>query len=179
MNITNIDNWILAITKQRYSLRALKDIITAYVEGMNSAYSESDIKDIINRSIELTIKRLARGNELDTLNKMYWVESASAATISRLIERFRKEFDDFKNKLGEDGFFNLLCRVHKNCLMKQLDGDEVCAGLASRLGRSICDPKYPSIDNILDLVKNDVIRIVLSDKNNYRDVTIENVLRSV
>lgn len=177
LNISNIDNWISARTKQRYSMRSLKDIMQAYVEGANSAYSKQEVKDIIISCIELTIKRLCRSSALDKLNKLYWIESSSAATIDKLISKISIDFEKFRSRMGDDAIFNILCRLYKTCHMRGLDGADVCATIATRLDRSINDPVYPSVDEIKKEISPDILLALFQDSD-IHDEMIDNLINN-
>ena len=163
MIIANIDNWLLAKTKQKYSLRNIQDMVKAYVEGVKSAYSEEDMKKVANRCVELAVKRLCRSGSLDEVNKIYWIESASAAALSKLINKLGLHFDQYKSKLGDDTLFAILCRIYRTCSIRQFDGADSAAALVSRLGRSVSDPKYPDLGNIIEDIRNDVVMAVFAE----------------
>lgn len=175
--LSNIDNWIIAKTRHRYSLRSLQDMVESYLEGARSAYSEDDVRSLIARCTDLTIKRLCRSELLDDVNKLYWVESASAISIQNLIGNMRADFDKYKSNLGEDAFYNILCRMYKTCNLRQFDGADSIAALASRLGRSINDPKYPSLDDITSKILQDIISLTTSEQLNHEtDLVLKSML---
>lgn len=177
LNISNIDNWISAKTQQRYSMRSLKDIMLAYAEGAKSAYSRHDVKEIILACIDLTVKRLSRSRALDALNRIYWIESSSAATIDRLVSKIRLDLDKFRENMGEDSLFNILCRIYKTCHLRGIEGADVCEAMASRLGRSMTDPIYPSIEEIKKEITGDIL-LAIMEESDAKDNMINNIINN-
>lgn len=176
MVIPNIDSWIVAKTKHRYSLVSLQDMVEAYYEGANSAYSDEDVKSLLIRSIDLAVKRLCRSDMLDEVNKLYWIESASAMALRNLIDKMRIDFDGYKTRLGEDVLFIILCRIHRTCSLRRFDGTDTIAALASRMGRVIADPKYPDLDGFTSKIVNDVLDIIINEQVKYNT---DEVLKSI
>lgn len=177
LTIPNIDNWISSKTKQRYSLRTLNDIIIAYLEGVNSAFSEQDVLDVVDKCVDLTVKRVARSQILDALNKLYWIESASATSLTELINKFRNNFGDYRKRLGDDVLHNILCRIYKTCSVRQFDGADAVEAMMSRLDRSVKDPVYPVVDKVVKDIKDDIIK-ALAIKSSYKHNLEESVIRA-
>jgi hypothetical protein len=173
--IPNIDSWVLSFTNNRYGLDFLEAIAVAYYDGLCAAYSADDLKNVAEYSINLTLKRVARSECLDLINKLYWIESSSTIDLNKLIDKFSRHIDTLKTNIGQDELYNTLCRIYKTCLLRNLDNIFVVESLINKMGMVVKEPVYPSLDSIYEKVNEEVLSVamVMLKKNNS---DIDNIL---
>lgn len=160
INTSNVDKWVAAKTRNIYNLEMLTAISEAFFSGVKSAYSLNDFKSVLDRTIEFTIKKVARSEELYNLCSSYWVEILTVEEVEDLIRKIKERID--RNNYKPEAIAELLCRLYKICNIRQMNGSDTAMSLLDRIGRDLKDPKYPSVNEIKSRIADEIIQVVLS-----------------
>jgi hypothetical protein len=160
INTSNVDKWVAAKTRNIYNLEMLTAISEAFFNGVKSAYSLNDFKSVLDRTIEFTIKKVARSEELYNLCSSYWVEILTVEEVEDLIRKIKERIDS--NNYKPEAIAELLCRLYKICNIRQMNGSDTATSLLERIGRDLKDPKYPSVNEIKSRIVDEIIQVVLS-----------------
>lgn len=146
--IANIDNWFQAKTQQRYSYRGFLDMMGAFAEGLKHTYSGQDLEHIC-RHAALAAKNFVLTERLGDYSKLYWVEVLDPIKLETVhAPAVRDKFEHLRAKLGDEEFFNNLCRLWKFASRHRPGLAAVFERLIQRLGRLPQEPRYPTTDDL-------------------------------
>lgn len=161
--IPNIDNWFQAQTHQRHSHRSFLDMASAFSDGLNHSYSLQDLEDICAQA-SATTKDLIVIKHLAAYNKIFWIEGLNPAKFEGYVDNIRKKFEKLRSGLGDDAFFNQLCRLlefsNNNCPRYS----PILEQFIKRLGRVASLPAYPVSKELDDEIRKAVISKVLEKR---------------
>ncbi len=162
--IPNIDSWFQAKTQQRYSYRGFLDIVGGFVAGLGHTYSIAEIKALCVQTT-LTAKKTILTELMSDYKKHFWVECLDPVKLEGMYaESVREKFDRLRQSLGDDEFYNYLCRLWKLARQYRPSIAVVFERLVDRLGRVADEPKYPDTkdldDKLLKLVLGSVLEKV-------------------
>lgn len=161
--IPNFDSWFQAKTHQRYSFRQFCDMIAAFQTGLEKSYSLGDLKEIVVESMKAT--KFALFEHMGEYGKRFWVEILDPNNLeSGVIVKIRDNFDKLRQSMGDDKFYNLLCRLRKLAETNRPGLAVVFERLIRRMGKEPNNPKYPNSDDLDVEIAKTVLRVVL-DKN--------------
>lgn len=172
MLVPNIDSWISAKTRQRYSYQTLCDLGAAFRSGLKSAYDHSDLIKISEQSVKQTIKELFYGGKIYDYNFIFWIEVCPTDAIEKHLRIIRDNLQEIIEKVGVDKLHNDLNRMLKVCLKRQSDCADVCTKLIERIGKRTSEPTYPDADTLnAMLISNVKKNIFKSFMSKYKTVS--------
>lgn len=146
--VPNLDSWVQSKTQQRYSYQSLHDMAMAFSAGISVAYNIDDVRAICDLSIMSAIAAITKDGAIYEYSLVYWIEVLGSDKMELYINKIRNNFEQIRDKLGDDILYNELCRMLKACKRYQPHNAEVCEKLIKRLGRDPGDPNYPSTDEV-------------------------------
>lgn len=168
--IPNLDSWIQAKTQQRHSFQSFKDMVTAFQIGLSKTYSARDLKDVAERAT--IAAKIAIMERMGEYGKHFWIEILDPVKLESVwVPKVREKFDELRKSLGDDEFYNYLCRLWKFAAKHRPGLVPVFARLIKRLGREPGDPHWPKTDELdADLVKAVLATVLDKGQGVYRGV---------
>jgi len=139
----NIDYWLQAQTKQRYGLRSLRDMISAFKDGIQYSYDEVNLASICETVFDNTISYVFKTNHGKDFAKAFWIECLDENKIRKLTSTISDEFDLYHDKYGES-FYNFLNRLWQYYMYHIPSEAAIIVKMIGRLGMVPQKPDYPT-----------------------------------
>jgi hypothetical protein len=176
--IYNFDNWFQAKTHQRYSYRGFLDMAGAFADALNLTYSTDDINQLCGLAA-LAAKKFILTTKSSDYKKHYWVEMLNPVRLETVhADLVRSKFDEMRNKLGDDAFYNYLCRLWHLARAYRPTAAGIFERLICRLGRIPEEPRWPQTDALDKELVGAVLCLVCKSLNIYKN-TPPDVCRKV
>jgi len=176
--IPNMDSWLQANTRQRFSYQTLTDMIKAFSDGLEHNYTKDDIVRICNHVFDLSRDYIFKTEYAKDYASIFKIELMDSRQIKKLIRQIKENFQKFCDKYGKEKFHLFLCRLWKFCNLNDLNSSIIVEGFITRLGKVVQDPIYPTVNNEADIKQKIVNNIVGSGHAKFKginDVIINNV----
>jgi hypothetical protein len=170
--VPNIDGWFQARTHQRHSYRGFLDMIAAFEAGLRHTYSLEDLQGICNRAA-LAAKSFILTQRMGDYGKLFWVEVLDPAKLDAHAATIREKFGHLTKTLGEDKFYNNLCRLWKFSTHHSPKMAGIFEKFIRRLGRVPEEPSYPTSDELDKELQKSVLMAVLEREAVYKGVPRE------
>lgn len=181
-SIPNIDSWFQAKTHQRYSLRSVLDMMSAYRDALDHTYSIADLEEIAKQSA-IAARTHVLTERMSDYSKLYWIEITDPDKLESVhIANIREKFEFLKSKLGVDGLFNYLCRLLVFATINRRDVVPVLERLILRLEKIPGKPIYPSTEDLDKDLQTAVLTTVFNDNITMVkgvDILIQHKLRAL
>jgi hypothetical protein len=177
--VPNIDNWLQAKTGHRYSYRTICDMAAAFATGLKCSYSAEDVVRVSAQVCRATVHHIFQTEIVEDYRRLYWIELLDPAKLPQQAHAIRDDFKRLKEKLGDEVLYNHLCRLWRVCTLQNPSEAAVFEKLIERMGRKVSDPKYPTTDEVDQLLCQRVVGTLLHrDIPQYQGVD-EDVMRRV
>ena len=164
MIVPNLDNWIQAMTDQRYSLRGLHDMSVAFRAGFDCSMSDNDIHDLVIDAIAETKRTMLHSNLATDYGRVYFIELIDPTKIEKVhVKSIAANFDKLLKKCGKDTFYNYLCRFWQICNYSLPSVAAVFEVFIRRLNLQPYSPQYPKTPDLDNELTERVNRIVFKD----------------
>ncbi len=161
--IPNIDFWIQNKTKQRHDQRGFLDMARAFKAGIEKSYTIADLNSLLQHTMMATKRAMLE--QMPEYNKHYWIETLDASKLESVgADNVRKNFDVLLKKLGEDGFYNYLCRLWKFAVAHRPDIVTIFEKLVARLGKLPAEPTLPATPELDNELYKKVVSTVFDKK---------------
>lgn len=169
--IPNLDSWFQAKTHQRYGFQSFTDIVAAFRAGLGKSYSAADLKALAAQTVIAT--KSALFERMPEYAKHFWIELLDPIQLETVyVAKVREKFDELRLKLGDDGFYNYLCRLWKFATKHRPGLAVVFERFIKRLGREPIDPQLPETSNLdHELCKAVLTTVMNRDMTMYRNVS--------
>jgi hypothetical protein len=159
--VSNFDTWLQARTHQRYSLQSFQDAADAFRSGLAKTYSIGDLKDIAITSALAAKKSIM--TMMGEYRKHFWVELLDPTKLDTdLASEIRDRFDEMRQRLGDDNFYNYLCRLWKLAINNRPKTAAIYERFIQRLGKEPSEPILPSTSSLDDELQKAVLPAVLT-----------------
>jgi len=177
--VPNLDSWFQAKTGHRYSYRTVCDMAVAFATGLNCSYRAQDVVRICTQACRQTIKHVFETEIAGEYRRNYWIEMLDPSKLPIQAQSIRENFDRLREKLGDEVFYNHLCRLWKVCSLQNPSEAAVFERLIARMGRTAIDPHYPEVPETDQLLCQRVVGGLLrSDIPPYQNVPVD-IMRNV
>jgi hypothetical protein len=153
--VYNFDSWFQAKTQQRYCYRGVLDMAEAFADGLKLSYGLDDLR-ALTAATAVAAKNYVLTDRMSDYRKHFWIEILDPAKLDTTVAvHLREKFDHLRSKLGDDAFYNNLCRLWRLASKLRPGAATVFEGLIRRLGRVPEEPVYPTTPDLdSDLVKS-------------------------
>ncbi len=171
--VPNIDAWFQVQTQQRYSQRGFLDMVAAFRAGLEKSYSYNDLRALASYTTIVT--KLAVIERLPDFKKHYWIEDLDPVQLeSNLAPLVRDQFEQLRVKLGDDGFYNYLCRLWKFAIKYYPSLAPTFERLIGRLDRTPTEPHLPTTAELDQTLLKAVLTIVFERKTTaFKNVPLD------
>jgi hypothetical protein len=142
LHIPNMDNWLQAQSQQRYSYRGLQDMMKAFAAGLKHSYVGRDFIAVCRHIFDTCRDAILKSAHTPYFARTYRLELLEPKAIRALIKKLSNEFSDYRQNLGEERFFNYLCRIWQVCQLRDETSIVVVEKLIGRLERVPQEPVY-------------------------------------
>jgi len=170
MDVINIDNWFQVNTRQRYSHRAVLDMSTAFLNGLNSSYSLDDITTLAKQSCSVVKDFLFHTDLISKYVRTYDIESADVGKIDSIITNIRDNWDILLIEIGRDEFLNRLKRWVKYCRNNHSDSVPIFEKFIDRLSGEMGEPLYPDTGGYDKQLERRVLANILIGRNKFKNI---------
>lgn len=176
--VPNLDNWLQHMTGQRYSLRGLRDMSTAFISGLQCGISDQQARQLIFNTITTTKNQIFQSALAIEYARAYFIELMDPVKIETThLPMITKNFNQLLKKCGTTRLFNYLCRFWQLCNQHLPSTAVVFENLIRRLNKSPATPQYPITTELDNDLMDKVRQIVLKKLSlyNVNDEIINNV----
>jgi len=162
--VPNLDSWLQSKTSQRYSLRGLRDMATAFMSGMQCGISEGQAYQLILNAISETKRQIFQSALASDYARVYFIELMDPVKVEAThLPIITKNFNKLLKKCGRDRLLNYLCRFWQLCNQHSPSTSFVFENLIKRLGREPTTPHYPDTVELDNSLADEVNRVVLKN----------------
>lgn len=155
---SNVDIWIQTRTGQRYSYRGLCDMALAFRCGLETAYTKQDMRQMCESAIQAARDLLFQSERVSDYARTFWIELIDPARLEgHYATVLRDKFETLRENLGDDKFYNHLCRMWRLCNFRRPGEAAVFERLIRRLGRVPQEPQYPVTAKLDEELKRDAL----------------------
>lgn len=169
----DIDVWIGGQTRGPYTYNSILELAEAFKTGINAAYTKRDVEFLVRSICISTISLIFRQGYSSKYAAQYWVELSTTKDFSAFVTKVREEFDVLRARLGDDKFYNYLCRMQKTATVVSPSEAATFEKMIARLDRTTGNPTYPNTDQLDNAVADEVLAYV----GTFKDV--KNVDQSI
>lgn len=159
--IPNLDSWFQSKTGHRYSYQSICDMAAAFATAMRHAYHAEDIAGICVAACRATVSEIFRTDFANDYRRLFWIEFLDPTRLPTQAKAIRDNFDSLRKKLGDDDFYNYLCRLWKVCHHRDPSEAAVFEKLIKRMDRYPTDPEYPDSQGLDDKLCRHIISKLL------------------
>lgn len=151
----------------------------AFATGLNCSYRAEDVVRVCTQASRSTVAQVFRTELVNDYRRAYWIEILDPLRLPEQAQSIREKFDFLRKKLGDDVFYNYLCRLWRACSLQNPNETAVFERLIQRLGRQAADPKYPDTEELdKKLCERVVGGILRRDLPQYRNIP-DDIMRNV
>lgn len=144
--IPNVDIWLQAQTNRKYSYADILKMADAFVDGLSSNFTKSDIQSIEQNLYDRIFKNIFSSQRTPIYINHYSIELMNQSKLQKLIRKISEGFDELNKNLGPDRLCEYLHRILDKCVKSDIDDIDVLERLIDKL--KIKDHKivftYPS-----------------------------------
>jgi hypothetical protein len=155
--VPNLDSWFQSKTGHRHSYQSICDMATAFATAIHYSYRVEDIVGICVAACRTTVSEIFKTDFANDYRRLFWVEFLDPARLPTQAKTIRNNFDTLRDKLGDDNFYNYLCRLWKVCHYQDPSEAAVFEKLIKRMGKYPVDPSYPDSKELDDKLCRHII----------------------
>lgn len=159
--IPNVDSWIQAKTRQRYSITSLRDMCAAFQAGMLSSYVKTEVLAVVEYAVKHAIDEIMHRGMIYDYSLLYWIEVQGTDKLESYLKTISNKLDVIVQRVGRQKLINELKRINRVCVLRQSSARYVCEKLLERLNIDSNDPIFPKSDAIDAKVMQNAINEVL------------------
>lgn len=168
--VYNFDTWFQAKTHQRYSLRGFTDMAEAFAAALQLTYSQEDLCGL-GMDVAILTKQQTLVEQIKDYRKFYWIEILDPVKLdTKFAVLLRDKFDHFRSTLGDDQFYNNLCRFYHQAQLYNTTVAGVFERLIKRLDRIPAAPRYPATVELDNELMSVVRRQIFAKFSPYKNV---------
>lgn len=175
----NLDAWIQAKTYQRYSLSLLSDMCEAFKAGLERNYTKDDLTNVADCACMSAINEIMKNGVVYDYSITYWIEVLGSDKIEKYLKVIANKLEYVVNKMGYDKLVIELARIHKICVLRQINARFVCEKILERLNVKLGEVVFPDstkLDKkVLDSVRHDITKSIRNMDKTVSDVVIRSI----
>lgn len=171
--IPNMDHWLQAQTQQRYSFRGLRDMMEAFSGGLKHSYARDDLRSVCEHIFDVTRDYIFKTEYARFYSAAFKIELMDPKQIPKLIDQIKNNYDDYRNRFGDDRFHLYLCRIWQFCNFHNPSESAVVESLIRRMDKQTEEPSYPKVEYEEEIKRHVLTRTLGSDLVKFKDIDDE------